>query len=118
MKPTDNSARSMYVASLAGPLRSILIPEGLGFRDHRELGRAIAAWKYGLSRDEVRLLEYIAAGFTNPEIAAELCLAEENTVKNRLKGLFRKLGIRHRTQAATIAALHGIGGVDGVAPDS
>lgn len=102
--------KSPVVVSLTGPLRSILIPESLGFEDPRELGRAMVAWKYDLSRQEVQLLELIAEGLTNWEIAERVSVAEENTIKQRLKVLFRKLGVRHRVQTASIAARFGIGG--------
>ena len=68
------------------------------------------AWKYDLSRQEVQLVELIAEGLTNGEIAERVSVAEENTIKQRLKVLFRKLGVRHRVQAASIAARFGIGG--------
>ena len=101
------------VLSLNGALRSILIPESLGFDDPRELGRAMVAWKYGLSRCEVQLLELITEGLTNSEIAAQMGVAEENTIKQRLKILFRKLQTRHRVQTAVIAAQFGIGRTSG-----
>jgi DNA-binding NarL/FixJ family response regulator len=107
MPPTENRSA---VIGLTGPLRSILIPESLGFENPRELGRAMVAWKYDLSRQEVQLLELIAEGLTNVEIAERMSVAEENTIKQRLKVLFRKLGVRHRVQTANIAARFGIGG--------
>ena len=108
--------RGTRVLSLSGPLRSILIPESLGFDDPRELGRAMVAWKYDLSRGEVQLLELITEGLTNSEIAAQMGVAEENTIKQRLKILFRKLQIRHRVQTAVIATQFGIGRTSGGSP--
>ena len=107
MSSPDNPSRVM---GLTGPLRSILIPESLGFEKPSELGRAMVAWKYELSRQEVQILELIAEGLTNSEIAARTGVAEENTIKQRLKVLFRKLGVRHRVQTASIAARFGISG--------
>jgi|SRR5579871_3334163 len=99
---------SSNVFSLIGPLQSILIPASLGFDNPRELGRALVAWKYDLSRMEVRLLELIAEGLTNCEIAERMEVAEESTIKQRLKVVFRKLNVRHRVQAASVAARFGI----------
>jgi DNA-binding NarL/FixJ family response regulator len=107
MSPPEKYSR---IASLAGPLRPILIPVSLGFENPRELGRALVAWKYSLNRYEVLLLELIAAGLTNAEIAARMSVAEENTIKQRLRVLFKKLGVRHRVQTAAIAARFGIDG--------
>lgn len=101
-------AKKPDLQSLIGPLRQILIPESAGFENPRELGRAMMAWKFGLSPAEIRLLEFVVAGFTNAEIAERMELEEENTVKQRLKLVFRKLGIRHRVQAASIAVQFGL----------
>ena len=106
----DTPEKPAGIISLSGPLRTILIPESLGFDDPLELGRALIAWKYELSRNEVLLLESVSAGLTNAQIAERMEVAEENTVKRRLKVLFRKLGVRHRAQAASIAARFGITG--------
>jgi DNA-binding NarL/FixJ family response regulator len=100
--------KSRQPMSLSGPLRSILIPRALGFDDPRELGRAMVAWQYDLSREDVRLLEHVARGLTDSEIAARMRVAEQNTVKNRLRKLYIKLGVHNRTQAAIVAALYGL----------
>jgi DNA-binding NarL/FixJ family response regulator len=52
-----------------------------------------------LSEREVEILELMAQGFTNREIAARLSLAE-GTVKNYVTTILQKLGARDRTQAA------------------
>jgi len=108
MRRMSGPAKKPELMSLAGPLRQILIPESVGFENPRELGRAMMAWRFDLSSDEIRLLEFVVCGLTNAQIAERMELAEENTVKQRLKVVFRKLGIRHRVQAASIAAQFGI----------
>lgn len=50
---------------------------------------------------EKQVLELVARGFTNGEIAARLFLAE-STVKSHLSSSFRKLGINSRKEAAAI----------------
>ena len=55
-----------------------------------------------LSAQERRVLDLIAEGLTNREIAAEIHLAEQ-TVKNYVSSTLTKLGLRHRTQAALFA---------------
>src|ERR1700722_14845257 len=57
----------------------------------------------GLSPQERRVLDLIADGQTNRQIAAELYLAEK-TVKNYVSNVLAKLGMERRTQAATYAA--------------
>jgi len=52
-----------------------------------------------LSPQETRVLALVAGGLTNKQIGAELNLSE-NTVKNHLVGVFEKLAVRSRSQAA------------------
>jgi DNA-binding NarL/FixJ family response regulator len=56
-----------------------------------------------LSAQEERILQLIAGGHTNRQIAAVLCLSEY-TIKSYVSGLFRKLGIDRRSQAAALAS--------------
>ena len=69
---------------------------------------------HGLAKDpllsrltprEISILELIAEGLTNREIADELCLAEK-TIKNYVSNLLSKLGLERRTQAAVFATKH------------
>ena len=56
-----------------------------------------------LSPQESAILDHLADGHTNREIATEMFLAEK-TVKNYVSNLLGKLGMTHRTQAAVYAA--------------
>jgi DNA-binding NarL/FixJ family response regulator len=56
-----------------------------------------------LSEREVRILELIADGLTNREIADRVFLAEK-TVKNYISRLLAKLGLRNRNEAAAYMA--------------
>jgi len=60
-----------------------------------------------LSEREVEVLEYIAAGLTNREIAERLYLSL-NTVKVHTRNLYGKLGVNSRTQAVARARELGI----------
>jgi DNA-binding NarL/FixJ family response regulator len=57
----------------------------------------------GLTPQERKILDLIAEGYTNRQIAENLFLAEK-TVKNYVSNLLAKLGMERRTQAATFAA--------------
>ena len=54
-----------------------------------------------LTRREAEVLERLARGLTNSEIAAELHV-HPSTVKSQLATLYRKLGVSNRTQAAVV----------------
>lgn len=56
---------------------------------------------------ELKMVEMIAQGYANKEIAKELNLAEV-TVKKSLQGIFVKLGASDRTQAAITAVRMGL----------
>lgn len=55
-----------------------------------------------LTEQERRILEYVAEGMTNREIAGKMFLAEK-TVKNYVSSVLAKLGLERRTQAAVLA---------------
>jgi DNA-binding NarL/FixJ family response regulator len=61
-----------------------------------------AAETAGLTASEQRVLEALARGSTNKEIAAELWLTEQ-TVKFHLTRIYRRLGVANRTEAVRYA---------------
>jgi DNA-binding NarL/FixJ family response regulator len=60
-----------------------------------------------LSERERQVLEQVAWGKSNKEIASALGIAE-NTVKNHLKNILEKLHLENRVQAATFALREGL----------
>ena len=56
----------------------------------------------GLTSREKEVLQLIARGYNNREIAAELYITER-TVKNHVNSILRRLNLRDRTQAAIFA---------------
>jgi len=61
----------------------------------------------GLSDRERAVLELMASGATNPEIGAALHLSK-HTVKEHSSSLYRKLGVRNRTEAVQRAQRLGL----------
>ena len=55
-----------------------------------------------LTEREVEVLNLVARGFSNSDIADELCISI-NTVKSHLKSILSKLNLENRTQAAAFA---------------
>jgi DNA-binding NarL/FixJ family response regulator len=70
-------------------------------------GRAAAPAGPHLTDRELEALGGIARGLSNREIAAELGIAE-NTVKNHVRGVLEKLGVKSRTEAALLAVREGL----------
>jgi two-component system response regulator DevR len=56
-----------------------------------------------LSQSQVAILRLMARGYSNREIAAQVHLSE-NTVKTHVQGIFSKLGVRNRVEAAMVAS--------------
>jgi len=61
----------------------------------------------GITRRELEILELIAAGLSNREIAERLYVSE-NTVKTHAASVFEKLNARRRTQAVQLAKEAGL----------
>lgn len=62
-----------------------------------------------LSPAELRILELICEGLTNPQIAERLFLSRR-TVQSHLYNIFKKLGVTSRTELAALAVRSGLGG--------
>jgi DNA-binding NarL/FixJ family response regulator len=60
-----------------------------------------------LTRREMEVLELVGKGLRNREIAEGLFLSEK-TVKNHISSIFVKLQVNDRTEAALLAARHGL----------
>ncbi|MBE7471471.1 MAG: DNA-binding response regulator [Anaerolineae bacterium] len=63
--------------------------------------QAVAA-QFDLTEREMEVLQLIATGATNREIAEDLVVSE-GTVKNHVSNILSRLGLRDRTQAAIFA---------------
>ncbi len=73
----------------------------------RVIERMRAPRQEALSGRELEILELVAAGRSNKEIAGLLAISEA-TVKTHLLHVFSKLGVEDRTQAVTVALARGI----------
>lgn len=62
---------------------------------------------YGLTSRELEVLSLVTQGKSNADIARELFVTTK-TVKYHLTGIFSKLGVRNRTEAAAFALSHGL----------
>jgi len=76
-------------------------------RHNGTLDTANAALPTPLTQREIQVLERVAGGATNKEIAKALHISE-HTVKSHVIHIFNKLGVNDRTQASVWAASHGL----------
>ena len=90
-----------YLPSM--PLRKLL-GEFQNLRRHRSTQPLTSC--NVLSRREMDVLEWVVRGYSNKQIARELCI-DETTVKTHLHRIFEKLDVRDRTQAAIFALQQG-----------
>ena len=93
----DSVRRVAAGASLLDPMLTARVSERL------RRGAEEDARLKGLTGQERKILDLLAEGRTNRQIAAELFLAEK-TVKNYVSNLLSKMGMSRRTEAAVYAA--------------
>jgi two-component system, NarL family, response regulator DevR len=87
------------------------VSRGESLLDPDETRKLLASWQREppdllvarLSSQERAILNLIAVGLTNREIAGEMSLAEK-TVKNYVSNLLTKMGMRRRSEAAAYKA--------------
>lgn len=76
-------------------------PEG----NHKRVGAPVSE-RFGLTAGQTRVMELLAQGKTNREIA-ELLGLSEGTVKVHMSAIFRALNVSSRAQALIVIARHG-----------
>ncbi|MBI9082538.1 MAG: hypothetical protein JEZ11_03000 [Desulfobacterales bacterium] len=102
--PLDRFAKGI-AAMLKGELwvsRSVMTDVILKENAHVRNGRPNSAV---LTRRETEILELMAIGATNDDIAGKLCISP-NTVKTHIYNIFKKIDVPNRLQAALWAAKH------------
>lgn len=83
-------------------VREVAVSSAVPFALNQERVREL-----GITRRELEILELIAAGMSNREIAEKLFVSE-NTVKTHSSRLFDKLSAKRRTQAVQIGKERGL----------
>lgn len=104
----DMEPEAMLEALQAVAAGHVVIPEQLNHllaAALRSETRPQSVGTAGLTEQEVRILDKIAAGLSNKQIGRELDIAE-GTVKVHVKHILRKLELRSRVEAAVWAVEH------------
>jgi len=76
------------------------------FEDFASMGKAMETLVAPLTARETQILNYIANGNTNKQIAAILQISEQ-TIKNHVSAILRKLNANDRAHAVVLAIRHG-----------
>jgi DNA-binding NarL/FixJ family response regulator len=105
--PMDVTAEALLERLEQAAAGRCVAPEVLRARTRDAVCRAT-----GLTDREVAVLELIAAGLTNEQIAAELFLSI-NTVKTYVRTAYRRMGVDSRSRAVIWAMRHGLGAEPG-----
>jgi len=98
--------KSVDPEDLPATLRQALegnVHTAVGLEDTERSG----AKALGLTQREVTILGALARGLSNDEIAKEFWVAPQ-TVKFHLTNIYRKLGVKNRTEATRLAYQHGL----------
>ena len=87
---------------LAKPkIETVIVEKEVPVPPSNEIDEKLIA-KLGLSRRELEVLDLMAKGLSNQEIASKLFVSL-NTVKTHTSNLFFKLDVKRRTQAVELA---------------
>jgi pimeloyl-ACP methyl ester carboxylesterase/DNA-binding CsgD family transcriptional regulator len=90
------------------PAYAVLMEEIARFLPTRDPRATVAPRLAALTRRELDVLNYIAQGFDNAQIAARLDLAEK-TIRNNITSIFNKIEVESRSQAIVLARNAGLG---------
>jgi len=100
-------AKSVDPTDLPSTLRQVLEGNVWSMSETGVEHDGAGAKALGLTEREGAILQALARGLSNDEIARELWVTQQ-TVKFHLTNIYRKLGAKNRTQATRIAQQHGL----------
>ena len=97
--------KSMAANDICSAIAGLFVEEKTGEEDDEDLPIAPGS-DTKLSKRQKQLILMLDRGLSNRDIAAELSISE-HTVKVHLWRLFRRLGVKSRTQTLHFARMHG-----------
>jgi len=96
--------RAFFASTIAEEVKLICLSKE--FRAAPYAGEVIEPQPSPLSEREIEILDYVAHGNSNKEVARVLSISDQ-TVKNHMSSILRKLAVNDRTQAAVLAMRYG-----------
>ena len=110
-QPGDCTARWPLLAAALATSRELGMPaleqRVLALQQQAAHGGERASYPAGLSAREVQVLQMVAEGMTNQDIAKAL-FRSVNTVANHVRNILAKIDAANRTEAAAFAVRHGL----------
>jgi DNA-binding NarL/FixJ family response regulator len=103
----DEAATRLHAEVKAGRLDGSAVDAVLTAAGHRAPARR--AWPAGLTAREVDVLQLLARGYSNKQIAADLVVSPR-TVAHHVEHIYTKLGVSNRALATFFATGHGLMG--------
>ena len=90
---------------ISAPMAAKMLDEFVLMEEKKDT--SLADQETNLSKRELEVLQLVAGGTTNKEVAEELFISE-NTVKGHLSRILEKMNVRNRQQAVVMAMEKGI----------
>ncbi len=107
MVPPDAPPEELAAAVVAAGQGLIVLPKTLTERLLQEPAPSVAELSENLTAREREILDLLAHGLKNAEIAGELHISE-HTVKFHISSLYAKLGVNNRAEAVSRGARYGL----------
>ena len=105
--PPDAPPEELAAAVVAAAQGLIVLPKPLTERLLQEPAPSVEELSEALTAREREVLDLLARGLKNAEIAGELHISE-HTVKFHVSSLYAKLGVNNRAEAVSRGARHGL----------
>ena len=105
--PPDAPPEELAAAVAAAGQGLIVLPKTLTERLLQEPAPSVGELSEALTAREREVLDLLAHGLKNAEIAGELHISE-HTVKFHISSLYAKLGVNNRAEAVSRGARHGL----------
>jgi DNA-binding NarL/FixJ family response regulator len=107
LKDNPSPVLARQLSQIGGGIPPLSPPIARRIMEHFRLTGPANTSEYNLTQRETVVLKLIARGLRNCEVADELDLAE-STIAGYIKGIYRKLGISSRAEAAWHATQMGL----------